>query len=103
MVDNDQTWKRFNAFELVWAGGILGRATAQAYYWAMRLQEAAAERRAQIAKTAGRRAQAAGPAAEPEQAAAAAPSAVYSDDGESSEAAPGEDATSLEAGAPSTS
>ena len=105
MIDNDQTWKRFNAFELVWAGGILGRATAQAYYWAMRVQEAAAERRAQIAKTARRRAQGAGPAAEPEQSAAAAPSAADSDDGEPSEAAPGEDATGLEAGAgaPSTS
>jgi gamma-glutamylputrescine oxidase len=52
MVDGDQTWKRFSAFELVWAGGVLGRATAQVYYQAMRLQEALAERRAQAAETA---------------------------------------------------
>ena len=56
LVDGDQTWKQFNAFELVWAGGILGRATAQAYYWAMRLQEAAAQRRAQAAETAHQKA-----------------------------------------------
>jgi gamma-glutamylputrescine oxidase len=54
MVDGDQTWKQFSAFELVWAGGILGRATAQAYYWAMRLQEAAAERRARAAESAAK-------------------------------------------------
>jgi gamma-glutamylputrescine oxidase len=54
MVDGDQAWKRFSAFELVWAGGILGRATAQVYYQAMRLQEALAERRAQAAETARR-------------------------------------------------
>jgi glycine/D-amino acid oxidase-like deaminating enzyme len=57
MVDGDQTWKHFSAFELVWAGGRLGRATAQVYYWAMRLREAAAERRARAADAARRRAQ----------------------------------------------
>jgi gamma-glutamylputrescine oxidase len=56
MVDGDQTWKQFSAFELVWAGGILGRATAQAYYWAMRLQEAVGERRARSTEAARRRA-----------------------------------------------
>jgi gamma-glutamylputrescine oxidase len=56
MVHGDQTWKQFNAFELVWAGGILGRATAQAYYWLTRLQERAAERRARAAELAHRRA-----------------------------------------------
>jgi|HubBroStandDraft_4_1064222.scaffolds.fasta_scaffold03109_4 glycine/D-amino acid oxidase-like deaminating enzyme len=54
MVDGDSTWKRFSAFELVWAGGIVGRATAQAYYNAMRLREAWAERRARAAETAQR-------------------------------------------------
>ena len=33
IVDGDQTWRQFTPFELVWAGGILGRATAQMYYW----------------------------------------------------------------------
>ena len=56
VVDGDQTWKQFSAFELVWAGGILGRATAQACYWAMRLREAAAARRAQAAESARRKA-----------------------------------------------
>jgi gamma-glutamylputrescine oxidase len=56
MVDGDPAWKRFSAFELVWAGGIVGRATAQAYYLAMRLQEAWAERRARAAETARRQA-----------------------------------------------
>ena len=55
MVDGDQTWKQFSAFELVWAGGILGRATAQGFYWAMRLQKAA-ERRARAAEAAPRHA-----------------------------------------------
>jgi gamma-glutamylputrescine oxidase len=55
MVDGDPTWKQFSAFELVWAGGIVGRVTAQAYYWAMRLQQAMAERRARAAETARRR------------------------------------------------
>ena len=33
IVDGDQTWRQFTPFELVWAGGILGRATVQMYYW----------------------------------------------------------------------
>jgi gamma-glutamylputrescine oxidase len=104
MVDGDQTWKRFNAFELVWAGGILGRAAAQAYYWAMRFQEALAARRAQAAETARRRAQAAKPAAEPEPSVAAGQSAPHSGDAESPQSVaspPGEDRANLEAGAPS--
>ena len=31
--ENDQTWRLFLPFELVWAGGGVGRAVAQAYYW----------------------------------------------------------------------
>jgi gamma-glutamylputrescine oxidase len=56
MVDGDQTWKQFSAFELVWAGGRSGRAAAQVFYWAMRLQEALAERRARAAEAARRHA-----------------------------------------------
>ena len=29
IVDGDETWRQFTPFELVWAGGILGRATMQ--------------------------------------------------------------------------
>ena len=57
LVDGDQTWKQFSAFELVWAGGRLGRAMAQVFYWAMRLREAVAERRAHAAEAARRHAQ----------------------------------------------
>ncbi len=56
IVDGDQTWRQFTPFELVWAGGILGRATAQLYYWMKRARDAAAERRARGAETAHRRA-----------------------------------------------
>jgi gamma-glutamylputrescine oxidase len=56
MVDGDQTWKQFSAFELVWAGGRSGRAAAQVFYWAMRLREALAERRARAAEAARRHA-----------------------------------------------
>jgi gamma-glutamylputrescine oxidase len=95
MVDGDQTWKRFNAFELVWAGGIVGRAMAQAYYWVMRVREALAERRAQAAELSG----------EPEQSAAAEQSAPESGDSESTASVvppPEEDPASLEAGASTT-
>ena len=76
MVDGDPTWKRFSAFELVWAGGILGRATAQAYYRTMRLQEAWAERRARAAETARRQAR---PAADNAQDSAAPPMLANAD------------------------
>lgn len=33
IVDNDQTWRLFAPYELVWAGGRLGAALAQAVYW----------------------------------------------------------------------
>ncbi len=56
IVDGDQTWRQFTPFELVWAGGILGRATAQLYYWTRRIRDAAAERRARAAEMAHRRA-----------------------------------------------
>jgi gamma-glutamylputrescine oxidase len=46
IVDGDQTWKRFTPFELVWAGGRLGRTVAQIYYWTRRFRDAVAERRA---------------------------------------------------------
>jgi gamma-glutamylputrescine oxidase len=45
VVHGDQTWRQFTPFELVWAGGILGRAAMQMRIWIKRFTEAAAERR----------------------------------------------------------
>jgi glycine/D-amino acid oxidase-like deaminating enzyme len=39
IVEDDRTWRQFLPFELVWAGGPLGRAAMQAYYWAYRGRE----------------------------------------------------------------
>ena len=36
IVDNDQTWRLFAPYELVWAGGMAGRAAAQGFYWGRR-------------------------------------------------------------------
>jgi glycine/D-amino acid oxidase-like deaminating enzyme len=72
IVDGDQTWRRFTPFELIWAGGIFGRAATQVYYWSKRMRDAVAERRARAADTRYRRAgdrvsafPAEGPAADP--------------------------------------
>jgi hypothetical protein len=46
IVDGDQTWRQFTPFELVWAGGIFGRAAAQIRFWVKRLHAAVEERRA---------------------------------------------------------
>jgi len=54
IVEGDGTWRQFTPFELVWAGGIFGRAVAQIYYWTKRVQRASAERRARAAELAHR-------------------------------------------------
>jgi len=36
IVDGDQTWRLFAPYELVWAGGLLGRIVAQGIYWGTR-------------------------------------------------------------------
>jgi 2Fe-2S ferredoxin len=36
LVDNDQTWRMFAPYELVWAGGLLGSMLAQGLYWGTR-------------------------------------------------------------------
>jgi hypothetical protein len=33
IVEGDDTWRLFSPFEVVWAGGRLGRAAMQVYYW----------------------------------------------------------------------
>ncbi len=44
VVAGDQTWRNFTPFELVWAGGMFGRAVVQTRVWLRRLIDAAAER-----------------------------------------------------------
>ena len=46
VVEGDHAWRQFTAFELVWAGGMLGRAAAQMRVWIKRASDAYAERRA---------------------------------------------------------
>ena len=36
IVEGDQTWRLFAPYELVWAGGVLGRLLAQGIYWGTR-------------------------------------------------------------------
>jgi glycine/D-amino acid oxidase-like deaminating enzyme len=43
MVDADQTWRLFAPYELVWAGGRLGRALVQGAYWTRDARDAAAQ------------------------------------------------------------
>jgi gamma-glutamylputrescine oxidase len=46
VVAGDHTWRQFTPFELVWAGGIFGRAAAQMRVWIKRARDGYAERRA---------------------------------------------------------
>jgi gamma-glutamylputrescine oxidase len=46
VVGGDHTWRQFTPFELVWAGGIFGRAAAQMRVWIKRARDGYAERRA---------------------------------------------------------
>ncbi|HZR62163.1 MAG TPA: FAD-binding oxidoreductase [Xanthobacteraceae bacterium] len=54
IVEGDETWRKFTPFELVWAGGIFGRAAAQLRVWTKRLTATAAERRAKAREVAQR-------------------------------------------------
>ena len=58
VVEGDQTWRQFTPFELVWAGGVFGRAAAQMRVWIKRLRDAMAERRSQARELAHRQARA---------------------------------------------
>ncbi|MGD0026417.1 MAG: FAD-binding oxidoreductase [Xanthobacteraceae bacterium] len=51
IVEGDQTWRQFTPFELVWAGGIFGRAAVQMRVWTKRLCDAIVERRAREAES----------------------------------------------------
>ena len=46
IVDGDDSWRLFAPFELVWAGGRLGRAAMQVYYWWFDARERFAARQA---------------------------------------------------------
>lgn len=46
IVEDDNTWRQFLPFEMVWAGGLLGRAAMQGYYWYYRRNELLRSRRA---------------------------------------------------------
>jgi gamma-glutamylputrescine oxidase len=39
IVEGDRRWELFSPFEIVWAGGALGRAVQQGYYWSFRTSE----------------------------------------------------------------
>jgi glycine/D-amino acid oxidase-like deaminating enzyme len=54
VVGGDQTWRKFTPFELVWAGGMFGRAVVQTRVWLRRLIDAAAEQHTQRRATARR-------------------------------------------------
>jgi glycine/D-amino acid oxidase-like deaminating enzyme len=71
IVDGDQTWRQFTPFELVWAGGVFGRAAAQMRVWIKRLRDAVEERRAKARELTHRQARDAALAAQEAQ-----PSAV---------------------------
>jgi glycine/D-amino acid oxidase-like deaminating enzyme len=55
VVAGDQTWRNFTPFELVWAGGMFGRAVVQTRVWLRRLIDAAAERHTQRRAAEGRK------------------------------------------------
>jgi glycine/D-amino acid oxidase-like deaminating enzyme len=44
IVERDDRWRLFSAYELVWAGGKIGRPAAQVLYWSMQLRDAVGER-----------------------------------------------------------
>ena len=52
VVDGDQTWRLFAPYELVWAGGVLGRIVAQGIYWGTRpierIEQEVAQYRARV-------------------------------------------------------
>ena len=47
ITEGDETWRQFTPFELVWAGGVLGRLAAQVRSFTKRLRAAVVARRAQ--------------------------------------------------------
>jgi gamma-glutamylputrescine oxidase len=56
IVDGDDSWRLFAPFELVWAGGTLGRAAMQIFYWWFDTSERAQASRARLREKDYRRA-----------------------------------------------
>ena len=56
VVEGDQTWQQFTPFELVWAGGFLGRVAVQIGLWIKRYRDALQQRRARSREVTQRRA-----------------------------------------------
>jgi len=74
IVEADETWRLFAPYELVWAGGMLGRVLAQGIYWGSRPLDRAAQELARYreqvrARKAARLAAKQGSGQEPSQAA----------------------------------
>jgi glycine/D-amino acid oxidase-like deaminating enzyme len=57
IAEADDSWRLFSPFELVWAGGTLGRVAAQVYYWWFGARERWAARQAQQREEEFRRAE----------------------------------------------
>jgi glycine/D-amino acid oxidase-like deaminating enzyme len=88
IIERDDRWRLFSAYELVWAGGKIGPAAAQVLYWSMQLRDAIEERLSHRRETARRRA-ATGTPADPAGAGASraeVPSPVISEPAPSSAA-----------------
>src|SRR5450759_4068815 len=58
IVEADPTWRLFAPYELVWAGGLLGRVLAQGIYWGTRPFDRAAQELARYRESARKRRQA---------------------------------------------
>jgi glycine/D-amino acid oxidase-like deaminating enzyme len=56
IIERDDRWRLFSAYELVWAGGKVGPAAAQVLYWSMQLRDAIEERLSHRRENARRRA-----------------------------------------------
>jgi glycine/D-amino acid oxidase-like deaminating enzyme len=57
ILDGDDRWRLFSPYELVWAGGRLGRAAAQAVFWSMQLRDTLQEKIARYRDRARREAE----------------------------------------------
>jgi hypothetical protein len=69
IADGDDTWRLFLPYELVWAGGRIGRAVAQVHYWWFHHRELRKAREARKREEEYRRANLAPEAADPVEAA----------------------------------
>jgi glycine/D-amino acid oxidase-like deaminating enzyme len=56
IVERDDTWRLFSAYELVWAGGRFGRPAAQVHYWSLQMRDTVGECLSRYRETVRRRA-----------------------------------------------